>query len=125
MIESKKQQIDNKIRLLREEFKLIKKISIFSSEENEKSVIDEFDINKFNDVFDKVHYIQFWMAVQYYEYRWLIERGLTDNQKGKTIENVLDILYKRLTMISPCMVMTFHSLPKQFCAYVNNEKKHI
>ena len=71
-----------------------------------------------------MRYIQFWLAVHYYESRWLLEENpITERQKGKTFESVLNIMYHRLAMISPCMVMTFYMLPKQFRAYDGNNKK--
>ena len=88
----------------------------------------KFDMNQsikqWNDSLDVIRYIEFWMSVHYYEAVWLTEeRGLSDNQKKSTFEKVLDIKYRRLAMIAPCMVMTCYMLPKQFKAYVGNEKK--
>ena len=75
---------------------------------------DELDIW----LYTNVRYISFWLAVHYYEARWLEgDYSVTDNQKGTTFENVLKKFYKRLSMIMPCMVMTFYMLPKQFEPY--------
>lgn len=99
---------------------------IYESETELRVLIDEFNINEINSKLDRVRYVQFWMAVHYYECEWLIqERGLSEKQIGTSFENVIDKLHTRLAMLSPCMVMTFHHLPKQFCAYISNEKKNI
>lgn len=93
----------------------------------EKEVIDwnQFDVYELNDLLDVVRYTEFWLAVHYYESRWLSEKNpISDKQKGKTFEGVLNNMYHRMAMISPCMVMTFFMLPKQFYAYDGNEKKH-
>ena len=45
------------------------------------------------------------------------EDELTEKQKGKNFANVLKRFYNRLGMITPCLVMTFYTLPKQFLAY--------
>ena len=90
-----------------------------------ESLYKDIDIKKLNDQLDKVRYIEFWLAVHYYEALWLATQyGITDNQKGKTFAKVLDTMYHRIAMLSPCMVMTCYMLPKQFWAYNNNEKCH-
>ena len=45
------------------------------------------------------------------------EDELSEKQKGTNYKNVLDKFYNRLSMITPCLVMTFYMLPKQFLAY--------
>ena len=91
----------------------------------EDSVLNEFDLCKLNDVLDRVRYAEFWLAVHYYESRWLKEDNpVSEKQKGKTFKNILDDMYHRIAMISPCMVMTFFMLPKQFWAYDGNDKKN-
>lgn len=83
------------------------------------------DICKINDLFDKIRYAEFWLAVHYYECQWILEENpITKNQRGTTFENVLTKMYHRLAMLSPCMVMTFFMLPKQFSAYNSNEHNH-
>lgn len=72
-----------------------------------------------NDLADqKIRYIEFWLAVHYFECRWAQgEDSLTKDQKGTNYENVLTQFYSRLSMLTPCLVMTFSMLPKQFLAY--------
>ena len=36
-------------------------------------MLNEFDLCKLNDVLDRVRYAEFWLAVHYYESRWLKE----------------------------------------------------
>lgn len=81
------------------------------------------NIEILNNMLDKVRYVEFWLAVHYYEALWLWEDcKITEKQKGKTFESVLKEMYRRLAMITPCMVMTCHMLPKQFLAYDGNDK---
>ncbi|MBC1230610.1 DNA helicase [Listeria booriae] len=78
------------------------------------------DLEALNQVLDsKVRYTEFWLAVHYYEARWLNgDQKCTENQKGKTFKGVLELYFNRLCMITPCLVMTFFMLPKQFKCYV-------
>ena len=62
-----------------------------------------------------IRYMAFWLSVHYYEAIWIEnENPLTENQKGTNYENVIKKYYERLSLITPCMVMTFYMLPKQF-----------
>lgn len=82
---------------------------------------EKYNINPdyINSLLDKKHrYVEFWLAVHYFECRWASgEDELTEKQKGKNFANVLKRFYNRLGMITPCLVMTFFTLPKQFLAY--------
>ena len=137
----RKQLIENKEKIIEEISDLNKKISNISEKlldlKLETSNFtkykfgvedidwDKFDVSELNNLLDKVRYAEFWLAVHYYESKWLSEENpITDKQKGKTFENVLNNMYHRLAMISPCMVMTFFMMPKQFYAYNGNDKKH-
>lgn len=90
-----------------------------------KTILTEGNLAELNDHLDTTaRYVAFWLAVHYYECEWLIDDNrITDDQRGKNFKNVLDRLYTRLAMITPCMVMTFYMLPKNFLAYDGNEKK--
>lgn len=89
---------------------------------DEKYRLDLEYINALMDI--KHRYVEFWLAVHYYECRWVNgEDRLSEKQKGTTFANVLDKFYNRLSMITPCMVMTFYMLPKQFLAY--SEQKRV
>lgn len=90
-----------------------------------KTLLAEGTLAELNDYLDTTaRYVAFWLAVHYYECEWLInDNRLTDDQRGKNFKNVLDRHYTRLAMVTPCMVMTFFMLPKNFLAYDGNEKK--
>ncbi|OEF96562.1 AAA domain-containing protein [Desulfuribacillus alkaliarsenatis] len=79
----------------------------------------KLDLNTINHLLDtSIRYTEFWLAVHYFECRWVNgEYALTEKQKGKNYENVLQQFYTRLSMITPCLVMTFFVLPSQFQAY--------
>lgn len=85
----------------------------------EKDEKYKLDLNYINSLVDKKHrYVEFWLAAHYYECRWAGgEDELTEKQKGKNFVNVLEKFYNRLSMITPCLVMTFYMLPRQFLAY--------
>ncbi len=88
--------------------------------ENEKEDVKyKLDIDYINGLLDrKIRYIEFWLAVHYFECRWVSgEDELSEKQKGRNYKNILDMFYNRLSMITPCLVMTFYMLPKQFLAY--------
>ncbi|MEA5024239.1 hypothetical protein SDC9_09350 [bioreactor metagenome] len=80
-----------------------------------------------NDLLDtKVRYVEFWLAVHYFECRWALEEDRpVGDQVGKTFESVLDKFYHRLSMIAPCLVMTFFTLPKHFRAYSVQKKFYL
>lgn len=121
-LKSQKKQIDMKMDLLKEGYRCFEKYNVAVPEDN---VLNEFDLCKLNDELDRVRYAEFWLAVHYYESRWLKEDNpISEKQKGKTFQNILDDMYHRIAMISPCMVMTFFMLPKQFWAYDGNDKKN-
>ncbi|MGG1662746.1 DEAD/DEAH box helicase [Brevibacillus sp. NRS-1366] len=87
---------------------------------------NKYDITseKMNEWLDKkVRYVEFWFAVHYFECRWASgEDRLTEKQIGTSYKNVLDKFYNRLAMITPCLVMTFYMLPKQFLAFGDQSK---
>ena len=90
---------------------------------NMDKFIEEFCIEKVNEELDKIRYVEFWLAVHYYEISWLIEDNpIREKEKGTNYENVLNKRYHRIAMLAPCMVMTAYMLPKQFLAYGGNEK---
>ncbi|MBP2657698.1 MAG: hypothetical protein H6Q69_730 [Firmicutes bacterium] len=86
------------------------------SEKDEKY---KLDLDYINGLLDKKHrYMEFWLAVHYYECRWTSgEDELSEKQKGTNFINVLEKFYNRLSMITPCLVMTFYMLPRQFMAF--------
>lgn len=87
----------------------------------------KLELEYINELVDKKHrYVEFWLAVHYFECRWVNgEDELTEKQKGTNYINVLNKFYNRLSMITPCLVMTFYMLPRQFLAYSENEKQFL
>lgn len=95
-------------------------VSLYKKEES-KYLLDSDYVNDLLDT--KVRYVEFWLAVHYFECRWVLEEDRSvGKQAGKTFESVLDKFYHRLSMIAPCLVMTFFTLPKHFRAY--GDQKH-
>lgn len=117
-IEHIKVQYDDNLKILNE-----LNIDIFKGEKQKVTI----KLDKINEIMDKtLRYIEFWLAVHYYECRWTKgEDSLTEKQKGKTFENVLYKLYNRLSMVTPCYVMTFYQLPKNFLAYENSKNFYL
>ncbi|MBW9152357.1 AAA domain-containing protein [Clostridium estertheticum] len=91
------------------------KIDIFKGNKKRTPV----NLEQINELMDEtLRYVEFWLSVHYYECRWTKGEDLvTGKQKGTTYESVLYKLYNRLSMITPCLVMTFYQLPKNFLAY--------
>lgn len=117
--------IEKMLTELKESFHVLDEFLIIPSKEMEEGIWNRFDICELNALLDRARYAEFWFAVHYYESRWIFEDNpISNKQKGKTFENVLNTMYHRLAMISPCMVMTFFMLPKQFLAYNGNDKNN-
>ncbi len=91
----------------------------------EKDEKYKLELDYINGLVDKKHrYVEFWLAVHYFECRWASgEDELSEKQKGTNYKNVLNKFYNRLSMITPCLVMTFYMLPRQFLAF--EEQKNI
>lgn len=89
-----------------------------------EKALNQCSLVKINEYIDtKVRYIEFWLAVHYYECRWLLKEDvLMENQAKKGDENAVKSLYNRLAMITPCIVMTFFMLPKRFEIKNSNDK---
>ena len=123
-IEGKLLKIEGKLSALKANIQTFEEYQIMLLEEKANIDWNPFDVCEMNNLLDRVRYAEFWLAVHYYESRWLLEKNpISEKQKGTTFEGVLDKMYHRLAMISPCMVMTFFMLPKQFRAYGGNGKK--
>lgn len=123
-VEEKKQLIkelqDYRERLLKEKQQLEQLIQTNVSEE----VLYSLDqLNAFLDV--HVRYTAFWLAVHYYECRWVRAKRLTEKQHKKTFKNVLNTRYNNLSMVAPCYVMTFYKLPELAYAFDNGENYYL
>ncbi|MEC1155762.1 AAA domain-containing protein [Cytobacillus horneckiae] len=101
-------------------------INLNSIQSEDFNISDVTSIDKLNEVLDtSVRYLSFWLAVHYYECRWLNVKKLSAKQRGKTFENVLALLYENLSMLTPCYVMTFYQLPKLLRAYEKRQQKYL
>lgn len=118
IIEKIKRRYDSELDLL------LQRNIVLHAKQEEKY---KLEIDFLNSLLDKKHrYMAFWLSVHYFECRWVSgEDQLTENQKGTNYTNVLDKFYNRLGMITPCMVMTFYMLPRQFLAYSENESRYM
>lgn len=85
--------------------------------------IPEYTIHILNEKLDMaVRYIEFWLAVHYYECIWLETKNLTDKQLSTNIKDIQIHKLRDFSLITPCMVMTFYMLPKTFEIWKQNEK---
>ena len=88
-----------------------------------KDLFSKADIYKLNEQLDiSIRYMEFWLAVHYFECKYLEgEYATTEKQKATTIAEVYKKIYYQMALLSPCMVMTFHSMPNNFRVYNINE----
>ena len=129
-ISRKKQMLEKVTELVREfkkQFEILDsyKVTVFKNDSHRDEVIDTFDIVKINQLFDtSIRYIMFWLAVHYYECEWLDTIPKDNEHKiQKNYKKAMEIRYKRLSMVTPCFVMTFYMLPKNFLMYDTNQRK--
>lgn len=90
-------------------------INIFKS----KNSFIDLSLDSLNTLFDtNIRYYEFWLSVHYYECRWLNDEHLVEkNDLFKSKRTIMNDKYKRLCMITPCLVMTLYMLPKNFNTY--------
>lgn len=81
---------------------------------------ENFGLSKFNDFLDKIRCSEFWIAAHYYESFWLEELSRINENSYTDEGQELKNMYHRLAMVSPCMVMTFYMLPRQFKIPLDN-----
>lgn len=114
---NKNLEVEHILELVRKYDNLIDKIEEYGIKVvDKKLLLHEKTLDEFLDT--HIRYVEFWLAVHYYECRWLMgEDELTTNQKGKNFQNVVEKFYHRLSMLTPCLVMTFYMLPKEFLVY--------
>ncbi|RAK12612.1 superfamily I DNA and/or RNA helicase [Halanaerobium saccharolyticum] len=122
-----KEKKDKLMTYKKEYDEILEKLLEHNVDLTDKEGIYDLDLDNINALIDQTtRYMEFWLAVHYYEARWLRgEDELSENQKGCTYENVLDKFYNRLAFISPCLVMTFYKFPSQFKAYIDPHYRHM
>ena len=123
---SEYQSIDKELSAIAENVYNLKDITNFlvlDSIDLIKERLSKYTIADLNEKLDtSVRYIEFWLAIHYYECVWLQTKTLTDKQIGSNIDDVQINKLKEFAMITPCLVMTFFMLPKFFCVWHSNEK---
>lgn len=118
--------IDNELSLVTETAIKLKSKTKPSTSDNIdtiKEMISKYAIYDLNEKIDtSVRYIEFWLAVHYYECIWLETKNLTDKQLSTNIKDIQIHKLRDFSLITPCMVMTFYMLPKNFEIWKQNEK---
>lgn len=91
-------------------------------ESSTREVLSKCDLDAVNNLIDtSVRYVEFWLAVHYYECAWLTGSPLTEKQLPTNHYDVVKCKLTKLAALTPCMVMTFYMLPKQFKVWKANE----
>jgi energy-coupling factor transporter ATP-binding protein EcfA2 len=72
-----------------------------------------------DDLFDtNIRFYEFWLSIHYFACRWLDrEYKMEDDELFKSTYPAMMKKYKRLCMLTPCLVMTFFMLPNNFTWY--------
>lgn len=112
-----KQNMINKVEKLKVKYdKIIMDMKVY--ELILKEDIESLSINDINEKLDtNLRYKAFWLAVHYFEIRWLQAKRLSKAQEKTTFGNVLKQMYSNLSMVAPCFVMTFFQLSSLLKAY--------
>lgn len=89
-----------------------------------RKMVTEADVKGINEMLDTtVRYISFWLAVHYYEAKWLLgDDKLTEKQQDYGFLNIQEKRFRRMAMITPCMIMTFFRLPSVFATQRSAEE---
>ncbi len=122
-LEEKLNNVKEIYRQYNEYDKVLRAFNIDIREKMNIALTSDRTLDEMNKLIDTtLRYIEFWLAVHYYECRWLTgEEQLTEEQKGKNYKNVIDQLFNRLSMITPCYVMTFYKMPYEFKYYIKDK----
>lgn len=90
-------------------------ITVFAS----SSATVSLETDALNALFDtNIRFFEFWISVHYYECRWLSgEHKTKEEDLFKSTFPVMQDKYRRLCMLTPCLVMTFYMLPANFTLY--------
>ena len=87
--------------------------------------LSEVRVSELNGILDiTLRYEMFWLAVHYYEAKWLSrDEMLTDKQRktNNLYKNIQDKRFHRIAMLTPCMVMTFYTMPKVFETHLDGK----
>ena len=90
-------------------------INIFAS----KNETVALSLSTLNVLFDaNIRFYEFWLSVHYYECKWLAgTHKVRDDELFKSTYSIMAEKYKRLCMLTPCLVMTFYMMPYNFSCY--------
>lgn len=62
-----------------------------------------------------LRYVEFWLAVHYYEAQWLlVDEHIPRDERFKTTRDVVDRYWPQAAALTPCFVMTVYQVPKYF-----------
>lgn len=94
---------------------------------NEDGSIKTIGTYKVNSYIDStVRYVEFWLAVHINECRFLKEEyKLSENQRGHNFNNVLNMFYHQIALLSPCFIMTLYMLPKNFITFADGNNSYM
>lgn len=125
MLAKEKDKVKDKLQELIKEIYMVEENLSSESIQQYSGQYSLVDINKYLD--KSVRYAEFWLAVHYYECKWLREmmhlEEIKDSKNKMNAREKLKSLYHRFAMITPCMVMTFYSLPKKLKVDSKDEKQ--
>ncbi len=117
--EQTEKEIDSLVNMIRENENAAQIFTVSNFNTLRRCVLDET-----NNVMDTtLRYLEFWLAVHYYECKFLEQETFTEKQLSINVYEVLIKKLLQIAMVSPCMVMTFYMLPKKLIGYRINEQK--
>lgn len=101
----------------------------FATFVDEEFKISEKDaLLKLDKILDTtVRYVEFWLAIHYYECQWLLDCSSPNNlipkeDRWKNTAPIQEKYWHQIASLTPCLVMTEYQLPKFFTKYGGKEK---
>lgn len=62
-----------------------------------------------------LRYVEFWLAVHYYEAQWLLnDDHIPPDERYRTTRDVVDRYWPQAAALTPCFVMTVYQVPRYF-----------
>lgn len=76
------------------------------------------DLESLDKVLDTtLRYLQFWLAVHYFESQWLTAAFIPEEDRFKSTASVMNLYWQQAAALTPCFVMTAYQVPKYFKKY--------
>lgn len=132
LIVQEKLQIENKLKTILDIFDQLDKTYHFLYVDEQRKnqlnkITKDFDFDEINNQIDvRVRYAEFWLAIHYYESKWLLlNEKLTQKQLESNINEVIQKKYHQISLLIPCIVCTLFVLPRKFRVFDNNERKSL